>query len=239
MKKIAIAASLTLFTGLAIAGAKSGFVLSGEGSYSSISGTSSISESGGGDDWSISTKRGPSFGLGAYLGYDYALTEHLAVGIKTGYFNSFGLGKIDYSGQIGGTDITSSQTFKSSNIPVLFGAKYYFDSGLYVGGEIGVNFQKLSVTADEKFSANHVDYLNPANIHRSWNAQAVIGALVGYDFYTNLSISGSIQYFSGSNLNLNHNNTLSPAIYDTGALLENKPLVNMKLGVQINYLLPI
>ena len=121
MKKIIITASLTLFTGLAIAGAKSGFVLSGEGSYSSISGTSSISESGGGDDWSISTKRGPSFGLGAYLGYDYALTEHLAVGIKTGYFNSFGLGKIDYSGQIGGTDITSSQTFKSSNIPVLFG----------------------------------------------------------------------------------------------------------------------
>jgi len=217
MKKIilttAISTALIASSVYAAGPATSGVVLSGEGSYSTIANTTKVSAGGASAESAAST----GFGLGGYVGYDYAITDHVTIGGKTGYFHSFGLGKYT----VGSLE---ERKYTSDNIPILVNAKYYFNSGLYLGGETGVNFQKLSVKQTGTAVPNGSDSSN-------WNPQYVIGGLVGYQINEQLSIDGSMDYMTGKDI---FNTDTSKQIKG-----KNDPIANIKFGIAVNYKLPM
>ena len=215
MKKIilttAISTALIASSVYAAGPAASGLVFSGEGSYSMIAKQLDM------QNGAIKSSASTGFGLGGYVGYDYAITNHVTIGAKTGYFHSFGLGKLSVGAQ-------PESKATSNNIPLLLNAKYYFNSGLYLGGETGINFQKVSYTNPRPTAPKH-----------NWNAQYVIGGLVGYQINENISIDGSIDYMTGDDLLKDDgNNYSSPTISNS-----NKALANIKFGLAVNYKLPM
>jgi hypothetical protein len=216
MKKIiltaAISTALIASSVYAAGPATSGVVFSGEGSYSTIASTTKVSVGGVSAESAAST----GFGLGGYVGYDYAITGHVTIGGKTGYFHSFGLGKYTAPGQ--------EDKFTSDNIPILANAKYYFNSGLYLGGETGVNFQKVSGKQSGSAVQSHSDSSN-------WNPQYVIGGLVGYQINEQLSIDGSMDYMTGKDIfNIDSSEQANS---------KNDPIANIKFGIAVNYKLPM
>ena len=222
MKKIilttAISTALIASSVYAAGPATSGVVLSGEGSYSTIANTTKESVAGGP---SAESAASTGFGLGGYVGYDYAITDHVTIGGKTGYFHSFGLGK--FANKNVGSLPGEEDKYTSDNIPILVNAKYYFNSGLYLGGETGVNFQKFTTKATGSAVQNASDSSN-------WNPQYVIGGLVGYQINEQLSIDGSMDYMTGKDIF----NT------DTSKMAgNNDPIANIKFGIAVNYKLPM
>ena len=202
MKKIilttAISTALIASSVYAAGPATSGLVLSGEGSYSVITDTY--------DANGVNTSSSTGFGLGGYVGYDYAITNHVTIGAKTGFYHSFGLGK----GSLTGNTMKGT----TNNIPLLLNSKYYFNSGLYLGGETGVNFQMIH------YSNNLTILPYPENnANSNWNAQYVIGGLVGYQINENVSIDGSLDYMLGD------------PTYTA--------LADVKFGLAVNYNLPM
>ena len=220
MKKIilttAISTALIASSVYAAGPATSGVVLSGEGSYSTIANTTKVSVGGASSESAAST----GFGLGGYVGYDYAITDHVTIGGKTGYFHSFSLGKFANKNLwVGPGEVN----YTSDNIPILVNAKYYFNSGLYLGGETGVNFQKYTskTTGNAVLNGSHSSH---------WNPQYVIGGLVGYQINEQLSIDGSMDYMTGKHIF----NT------DTSKVAgNNDPIAKIKFGIAVNYKLPM
>jgi|APSaa5957512535_1039671.scaffolds.fasta_scaffold180232_2 hypothetical protein len=210
MKKIilttAISTALIASSVYAAGPATSGLVLSGEGSYSVITDTY--------DANGVKTSSSTGFGLGGYVGYDYAITDHVTIGAKTGFYHSFGLGK----GSLGGNTMKAT----TNNIPLLLNSKYYFNSGLYLGGETGVNFQKIHYSNNLTIEEN--------NANSNWNAQYVIGGLVGYQINENVSIDGSLDYMTGNPMYKGQ---------DFAAANKNNALANVKFGLAVNYKLPM
>ena len=215
MKKIilttALSTSLIVSSVYAAGPATSGAVISGEGSYSSI--TNTVKLSGTNDKSSYST----GFGLGAYVGYDFAITNSIAIGAKTGYFHSFGIGKVS------GDNIGPTIKATTNNIPVLLNTKYYFNSGLYLGAETGVNFQLIHYTGARSGNSK-------------WNAQYVIGGLVGYQINDNISVDGSLDYMTGHEIFKDANNADGRLPTETN---KDEALANIKFGIAVNFKLPM
>jgi hypothetical protein len=82
-------------------------------------------------------KKSNSFGIGAQLQGEYALTDYLTGIATTGYTNYFGK-TFTQTYSVGGT--TYSQSVKSSNvghIPILVGVRFYPSESVFVGAQIG------------------------------------------------------------------------------------------------------
>jgi hypothetical protein len=239
MKKLllttVISAAIITSTAYATGPATSGLVFSGEGSYSMPSKMTNQTL----DSFNYKATVNNGFGLGAYIGYDYAISSNVTLGAKTGYFHSFGVGKVEFEGQ---GDSVSAKV-KSDNIPLLLNAKYYFNSGLYLGGETGVNFQKLTGTLI-------IDGSNKGSEKSDWKAQYLIGALIGYQASEALSIEASIDYTTGNSLvNTSCNiadlvstgptcKFLAGSIFNDELKITN-PLSTLKFGISVNYKLPM
>jgi hypothetical protein len=181
--------------------AKTGLVISGEGSWSSFNGMPT--------GWGT----GNGLGLGAYVGYDYAINNSFTIGAKTGYSHSFNVAKTT-----SGPDMSAA----TDNIPLLATAKYYLTPKVYLGGELGINFQRVTV-----FNMYSSDWTATNN----WNPSFMFGGLVGYNINDKMSVSGSIDYITG--------NDASKVLPVVGGSSANDAMSNMKLGVQFNYLLPM
>lgn len=219
MKKIilttAISTALIASSIYAAGPATSGLVFSGEGSYSMIANQL---------DWEnglLKSSASTGFGLGGYVGYDYAITDNVTIGAKTGYFHSFGLGKLH------AFNFDTKAT--SNNIPLLLNAKYYFNSGLYLGGETGINFQKVNYGNSQLFGDDK----------SSWNAQYVIGGLVGYQINKNISIDGSFDYMTGHEMLKDPNTNPDQSELFPSENHKNNALANIKFGIAVNYKLPM
>ena len=206
--------------------ATSGFVLSGEGSYSMISKqydgpTNIYTDTGQATVLQGKSSATTGFGIGGYAGYDYAITDYVTIGAKIGYFHSFGIGKATLT-NADGQSINLKET--SNNIPFLLNIKYYFNSGFFLGGETGINFQKYC-------SKETGNLATPNTTNSHWNPQYVIGGLIGYQITPNISIDSSMDYMAGKNL-----------IGDSqsnGIKSKDDALANIKLGIAINYKLPM
>ncbi len=206
LTKLTISCGAVLFSAVTLyadnAPAKTGVLLSVEGSSSVILQTETQSIAGI-DIYKSEQDNG--LGLGAYIAFDYALTRNVTIGAKTGYFHVFDIAKVTVG--------SSSTKISTDNIPLLATAKYHFDSGWFVGGEMGLDFQRL------KYSIN--------GSTSNWNPAFMAGPVGGYQ-WGNLSISGSLDYISGNNLTS-----------DDPITSDDDSLQNIKLGVQLNYLLPM
>ena len=174
MKKIIITsiAAVSLISGVVFADsapAKSGIILSGAGFWTAPTGTV--------DQVDGYPKVGEGFGVGAYVGYDYAITEHITVGAKGGYNYSMDLLK------------DKNSSLNASQIPLMLTGKYFFDSGWLVGAEGGINWQKLSASDD-----------NATISSNSWNIAPIAGLMGGYQWKNGISLTGNADYIFGKDV---------------------------------------
>ncbi|MBK2124208.1 hypothetical protein, partial [Fangia hongkongensis] len=181
LTKLTISCGAVLFSAVTLyadnAPAKTGVLLSVEGSSSVILQTETQSIAGI-DIYKSEQDNG--LGLGAYIAFDYALTRNVTIGAKTGYFHVFDIAKVTVG--------SSSTKISTDNIPLLATAKYHFDSGWFVGGEMGLDLQRASSTDS-----------NIVNSTGKWGVAFMAGPVGGYK-WDNLSISGSLDYISGDDL---------------------------------------
>ncbi len=207
-KKIILAFAIgSMAISVAIASpASSAFFYSGELSYNRIQDSSISSGSN-----AASFKTSSGLGVGAYIGYDYALNSNITIGAKTGYNYTFGLAQFK---------LTNAQnvTLDSSNIPLLLNSKYFFDSGYFVGVEGGVNWQVLH------------ENIGRSSSDGDWNAEPILGILGGYKWDTGFSVSGAVDYIFGKNIDI--------ASASPQTISKDDALSNIKVGIQVSYSLP-
>ena len=217
MKKIIVSsiAAVSLIGGAVFADsapAKTGLIFSGEGSYSNIVVDSSETISYQGHSLTESFKSGNGLGFGGYIAFDYALSDHVTGGIKSGF---------NYTSQLAVFATTGSHDvdFNSASIPILLTGKYFFNSGFFVGAEGGVEWQKLKVDNGR----DHVD--------SDWNITPIVGALGGYQWENGFSVSGSMDYIFGKSVDVTNT--------ESDPNLKDNALSNFKIGLQVSYLLPM
>lgn len=184
--------------------AKTGVQFSLEGSSSGLWKTESVTTN---NTTLYEVKQGRGLAVGSYLSFEYALTRNITIGIKTGYFHVFDIGEIKTP--------ENNTTISTDNIPLLISGKYHFNSKWFIGGEAGIDYQKLS-----SYSSND-NYHDKGN----WNIAFMSGILGGYQ-WDNLSLSTSFDFTSGKNLT-------------DDKFTKKSTLENIKIGLQLSYTIPI
>ncbi|MCF6766091.1 hypothetical protein L3V82_09920 [Thiotrichales bacterium 19S3-7] len=229
MKKVIALSSITgvcLLTSISAFAAnqpaKSGLTISGQGSFNfTPNQTFNATSNNTNDASNISTSNG-GFGGALFLGYNYAITPNITIGTKVGYQYIYQVNQFKASYNLPGFNNANDQV-NVNNIPLLFTANYYFNSGWLVGIEGGIDFQKwtLKQTGDSNYIYNNMG--DQHNFSSQWNTAPMAGLSFGYQWQSSIALTASADYIFGNKTS------------DITSVNTNQPLALYNIGLNLSY----
>lgn len=121
--------------------------------------------------------------LGATVGYNYALGQHISTGVEANYTD---FGKTNYNGNSAVSNASGS--FKNSAIQILMTGTYLMDNGFNTFLKVGAAHESSDLSLSNSSSSADVGSWLPA-----------VAAGLGYKFIQNLNIYAEYERTIGSN----------------------------------------
>ncbi|MFZ9036117.1 MAG: outer membrane beta-barrel protein [Francisellaceae bacterium] len=152
--------------------------------------------------------------FGLIVGYDFAISSHLSLGVESGYSYGYKISEINIDG--------SHYSLNQWQTPMLATAKYYFNNGLIVSAKAGMSYIRQFVDTSSYYTPTDDD---------NWEILPQATFEIAYAFDNGVNVGGAFSYVFGNSHNIGSESAVSANQFDVAS--------TAALYATITYHLPI